>query len=330
MARKAIISGTGMYAPERVVPNSYFDELLGEPVDAWLRENVAIYERRWTEEGDSTADLAEQAARKALESAGIAPDALNLIVVATDTPEFVSPSTASIVQDRLVAKNAGTFDLNTACAGFVTALDLAAKYLIADVQYTHILVIGAYNMSRYLNLEDKKTVTLFADGAGAVVVSASEQTDRGFVTSMLESRGEYNEWMGIYAGGTRHPITQEVVAAKDHLLKFVRKFPKELNPEVWTRMARTLCERAGISPAEVDRFFITQINIHSIWETLDILGLPRERAETVMHHYGYTGSACIPMAFDQAIREGRAKPGDTVMFIGSGGGLAFAAALFKL
>lgn len=327
--RKAVITGTGMYVPEKIVPNSYFDELLGEDVSTWLSENVQIYERRWTDDNESTADLAENAARVALKNAGVTVADIDLIVLSTDTPEFVSPSTSSIVQDRLGATKAGTFDINTACAGFVTALDVASKYILADNQYQNILVIGAYNMSKYLNRQDKKTVTLFADGAGAAVVSAKENTDRGFINSMLETKGEYNEWMGIYAGGTKSPVNHQVVDEKTHMLQFVKKFPKELNPETWSRMINQLCERAGVQPQDVKRFFITQININSIFETMDILGIERDRAETVMHYYGYTGSACIPMALSQAYENNRIQEGDLVMFIGSGGGLAFAGTLFK-
>jgi 3-oxoacyl-[acyl-carrier-protein] synthase-3 len=327
--RKAVITGTGMYVPKKVVPNSYFDELLGEDVSTWLSENVHIYERRWTDDTESTADLAENAARVALKNAGVLVEDIDLIVLSTDTPEFVSPSTSSIVQDRLGATKAGTFDINTACAGFVTALDVASKYIIADDQYQNILVIGAYNMSKYLNKQDKKTVTLFADGAGAAVITAKENTDRGFINSMLETKGEYNEWMGIYAGGTKSPVNHQVVDEKTHMLQFVKKFPKELNPETWSRMVNQLCERAGVKPQDVKRYFITQININSIFETMDILGIERDRAETVMHHYGYTGSACIPMALSQAHENNRIQEGDLVMFIGSGGGLAFAGTLFK-
>ena len=328
--RNATIIASGAYAPEKVVPNSYFNELLGEDVDTWLRENVHIYERRWTSENESTADLAEKAALQAIERAGISVEEIDLIVLSTDTPEFVSPSTASVVQNRLGAVNAGTFDINTACAGFVTALDIGAKYIKADEQYNHVLIIGAYNMSKYLNMEDKKTVTLFADGAGAVVLKASTVDNKGFLSSELISRGEYNEWMGIYAGGTKHPVSETVIANHDHQLKFVKRFPKELNPEMWSAMAQKLSSRIDIPIADVDHFFITQININSIWETLDRLEVPREKGYTVMHHYGYTGSACIPMAFNEAWEKGKVNAGDLIYFIGSGGGLAFASAAFRM
>jgi 3-oxoacyl-[acyl-carrier-protein] synthase-3 len=329
--RNATILSCGAYAPERIVPNSYFDTLLQEDVDTWLRTNVQIYERHWCAPDESAADLAERAARQALERAGLSAADLDLIILATDTPEYISPSTAAVVQHRLGAHKAGTFDLNSACAGFVTALDVGAKYIRSDERYRHILVIGAYAMSKFLNMEDKKTVTLFADGAGAVVLKASEvKAGEGFLGSELRTFGEYHDWMGIYAGATHEPTTAATLDKRGQLLQFVRKFPKELNPDVWTDMTLQICGRIGIQPGDIDHFFITQININSIWETLDRLGVPREKATTIMHHYGYTGSACIPMAFNEAWERGLVKPGQLCMFIGSGGGLAFAAAVFRL
>ncbi len=329
----SIIASVGATVPQRVLPNSYFNELLGEDVDTWLRTNVQIYERRWCSEGESTATLAEGAARQALERAGIEAEALDLLIVATDTPEYISPSTAAVLQHRLGAKRAGTFDLNAACAGFVTALDVGARYIRSDERYQNVLVIGAYAMSKHLNPTDKKTVTLFADGAGAVLLQARPnggQPPVGFLASELRTLGEYYDWMGIYAGGTRKPVTEAALANHHHQLQFVRKFPKELNPTIWSDMAQQLCRRIGIEPHQVQHFFLTQININSIWETMDRLGVPRERATTVMHRFGYTGSACIPMAFNEAWEKGTVRSGDLCFFIGSGGGLAFAAAAFRM
>lgn len=326
----ARIIASGAFAPAQIIPNQYFNELLGEDVDTWLREKVHIYERRWCSKTESTADLCEAAAKQALERADLKATDLDLILIATDTPEFVSPSTASVVQHRLGAAKAGTFDINTACAGFVTALDIGAKYIKADEHYQNILVIGAYAMSKYLNKTDKKTVTLFADGAGAVILRSENDQSKGFQTSQLISKGEYNEWMGIYGGGTKLPSDQEVISKHDHQLKFVKKFPPTLNPEVWSQMARTLSERIGVPPENVAQYFITQININSIWDTMDRLEVDRQKAHTVMHHYGYTGSACIPMAFNDAWEKDKIKTGDLLYFIGSGGGLAFASAAFYL
>jgi len=329
MIRNAKIISSGMFAPANVVTNAWFNSLLGEDVDTWLRENLTIKERRWCNENESTADLCVEAARKILSSAKAKPEDIDLLIIATDTPEYISPSTASVVQHRIGAIKAGTFDVNTACAGFVTALDIASKYIRSDKKYNKVLVIGAYAMSKYLNLLDKKTVTLFADGAAGVLLSATDE-DCGFLTSSLYTEGQYCDWMGIYAGGTHQPVNEKVLENKDHLLKLVKKFPKEINPATWTRMIKESCSELNIKPTDINHYFITQININSIWETLDNLGVERSKGHTIMENYGYTGSACIPMAFDDANKKGLIKKDDLVLFIGSGGGLAFALSIFKM
>lgn len=323
MARNACIIATGMSVPDRVVPNSFFNELLGEDVDTWLREKLTIRERRWCADDESTADLVERAARAILARAGERPEDIDLLIVATDTPEYVSPSTAAVVQHRLGAIKAGTFDLNTACAGFVTALDAGAKYIRADVRYRRVLVIGAYAMSRYLDLGDKRTANLFADGAAGVLLGETED-DRGWLASRLRTEGQYAGWMGIYAGGTAHPITPAVVEAGDHKLRFVQRFPTEINPDMWTRLIRETVADAGCAVADIDHAFFTQINIASIRETMDRLELPWERTHCIMDRFAYTGSACIPMALAEADAAGRLRTGQLVVFMGSGGGLAFA------
>jgi len=319
----------GAYAPEKVVPNSFFDHLLNENVGEWLTHNVQIYERRWCTDNQSVADLAAEAIKNALYDGKVDPLEVDLLIVATDTPEYVSPSTASKVQHMLGLKNAGTFDLNTACAGFVTALDTGSKYIRSDENYNTVLVVGAYAMSKYLNMADKKTVTLFADGAGAVVLKASEEAGRGFLASQLITKGEYYSHMGIYGGATNLPCSHKVIDEKGHLLKFVNRFPKELNPEIWSSMANTLALRIGVKPSDVSHYFLTQININSIRETMDRLNVAYDKAPTIMHKFGYTGSACIPMALSQVYKSGKLKKDDLIFFIGSGGGLAFASAAFR-
>lgn len=330
MSRNAKILSVAAYAPDRVVSNAWFDEQLGENVSDWLENVAQIYERRWCTEDESTADLAERAGHLALERAGIQPQDLDLIIIATDTPEFVSPSTASVVQHRLGASKAGVFDLNTACAGFVTAVDTAASFIRSQPRYRYVLVVGAYAMSKFLNLEDKKTVTLFADGAGAVVLGVSESEAQGYLASRLWAMGQYHDGMGIYAGGTNQPVTEQALASKQHLLQFVYRFPKTLNEEEWSKMVELLCEDAGVAVADIDHFIFTQININTIWATMDRLGQPHEKAATVMEKFGYTGSACIPMAFNQLWEAEQVQPGDLIALVGSGGGLAFAGALFRM
>ncbi len=328
--RNAEIISTGMYVPENIIPNSYFDELLGENVSEWLESNVHIRNRRWCSEDQSTVDLCMEAAKINFERSNLKPEDIDLLIVCTDTPEYISPSTASKVQYKMGMTNAGTFDLNSACAGFVTGLDTAVKYIKADENYNHIMVIGAYAMSKYLNKLDKKTCNLFADGAGAVILSSSEDVSTGYLASELRTKGEYCDWMGIYAGGTYQPITQAGIERNDQLLKFVKRFPSELNPDVWSDMVLKLAERSGTKVEQVDQFLFTQININSIWVTMDRLNISRDKAHTVMHEYGYTGSACIPMALDEARQLGKIKKGDLVYFIGSGGGLSFASAAFRI
>lgn len=327
--RNAFIHSTGAYVPEKVVPNSFFNELLGEDVDTWLRENVEIYERRWCSENQSVSDLVIEAAGRAMKAGDVKPEEIDLLIISTDTPEYISPSTASKVQYKMGLTNAGAFDVNTACAGFVTALDMGAKYIRSDENYNTVMVVGAYAMSKYLNMTNKNTVTLFADGAGAFILKAEENSGRGYLASQLITKGQYYDYMGIYAGGTKQPITDEVLAEKGHLLQFLKKFPKTLNAEMWSMMSRTLCQRIGITPDEVDHFFLTQININSIRATMDLLEQPHQKAQTSMHYYGYTGSACVPLAFHDRFEAGKVKRGDTMFFIGSGGGLAFASAAFR-
>ena len=328
MKRNAQIIATGMYAPDNIVTNEYFNKLLGEDVSTWLEENLTIRERRWCNDNESTADLAEGVSRILLKNAGLESSDLDLIILSTDTPEYISPSTASVLQHRLGAKNAGTFDINTACAGFVTAVDMGAKYIQSDDQYNNILVLGVYAMSKYLNLEDKKTVTLFADGAGGVIIQSTTK-DHGWQGSQLHTEGQYADWMGIYGGGTKTPISDTAIANHDHQLKFVKKFPQEINPLTWTKMVTETVNKTGFNVSDIDMIFLTQININSIRETMDNLGLSMDKTHTVMDRYGYTGSACIPMALAEANTLGKIKSGDLIVFMGSGGGLAFATAVFK-
>ncbi|MEQ9232089.1 MAG: ketoacyl-ACP synthase III, partial [Cyclobacteriaceae bacterium] len=172
--RNVRINSTGMYVPDNIVPNSYFDEILGENVSEWLEANVHIFNRRWCSDDQSTADLCMEAAKVALDRANLKPEEIDLLIISTDTPEYISPSTASKVQHKMGMTNAACFDLNSACAGFVIGMDTGVKYLRADENYEHILIVGAYAMSKYLNKLDKKTCNLFADGAGALILSADE------------------------------------------------------------------------------------------------------------------------------------------------------------
>lgn len=319
--RHAIITGTGHAVPSRLVTNDELSATLGEDIRPFVEGTLGIRQRVWCTPDESTADLAVAAGRKALAAAGVSPLDIQLIIVATDTPEFISPPTSSVVHGELGAVNAGTFDLNAGCAGFVTALDTAWKFIRADARYQRILVIGAYAMSKFLDVRDKKTVTIFADGAGAAVVEASDRA--GVLASELFADGTLCAGMGVFAGGTRTPITHEVIddGFKNHL-RFVQKYPASVNEQGWPRIVRSVLAAAGKTEADVDHWLWTQVNRSTIVMVMDKLQQPMAKAHTVMGEWGYTGSACLPMALDDAHAKGLLKDGDLIVFTGSGAGLA--------
>lgn len=319
----ATIKGLGLYAPEKVVKNQYFNELYNKDIDTFLIEKRNIRERHYMADDETTSDMIVPAAKKAMQQAGIEAKDIDLIVVSTDTPDYLSPSTAAVVQHKLQAKNAGTFDVNSACAGFVTAMDIANKY-IAFGEFENILVVGAYGMSKYLNWDDFKIATLFADGAGAAVVQRATDT-KGVMASEMFTDGQYHDYMGLYAGGTYKPISHQVVENKEHLLDFAKKIPIETNGREWPRLTNILLDRIKKKTSDIDHFFLTQININSINEALDNLNLPHSKSHNIMDRYGYTGSACLPMALADAADQKKLKKGDLVFMLGSGGGLSMSA-----
>ena len=319
--REATITGTGSYVPDRVVTNAELSAILGEDIDEFVTNTLGIRERRFCAPDESTADLAAMAAMRALESAGVEADNIDLLIVATDTPEYISPATAPVVQARIGAWKAGAFDINSACAGFVTALDVAWKYIRSDERYDRVLVVGAYAMSKFVDSHDKKTSTIFADGAGAVVLERSDTP--GILASELFADGRLAAGMGVFAGGTAEPITEEVLReGVRNKLRFVSKYPREINEIGWPRIARSVLDRIGRTPADVDEWLWTQVNLSTIRDVMATLGQPMDNAHTVMGKWGYTGAACLPMALDDAVRTGRLDEGDLILMTGSGAGLA--------
>lgn len=319
--REAVITGTGSYVPTRVVTNGELSEILGEDIDEFVSNTLGITERRYCAADESTADLAANAATAALESAALSAGQIDLVIVATDTPEYISPATAPVVQARIGALKAGAFDINSACAGFVTALDTAWKYIRADERYDRILVVGAYAMSKFVDPHDKKTSTIFADGAGAVVLEHS--TVPGILASELYADGRLAAGMGVFAGGTAEPITEEVLrAGVRNKLRFVSKYPREVNEVGWPRIARSVLGRIGRQTSDVDEWLWTQVNRSTIYQVMETLGVPAAKAHTVMGKWGYTGAACLPMALDDSVRSGRLHEGDLILMTGSGAGLA--------
>lgn len=327
--RDARIIGTGIYVPEKVLTNADLSANLGVDIDEFVTTIVGIRERHIAADDESTADLATNAAIAGLEDAGLDAADLDLILLATDTPEYVSPATSVVVQHRIGAVNAGTFDINSACAGFVTTLDTAFKYIISDASYKNVLVIGCYAMSKFIDWKDKKTSTLFADGAGAMVLKAVDGESH-FMASKLVADGSYHNFMGIFAGGTKEPITEGVLAENNfNKLRFAKKYPPEVNINGWPKIVDDVLAKANITREDVDVFLWTQVNLSTIKLVMEEMQIPYEKTHTIMDKWGYTGSACIPMVFHDALAVGKIRRGDTIVFCASGGGLNMACLAMK-
>ena len=310
--------------------NAEVDELIGISTNQWLIDNVGIRERRWMADDQTTSDLIVEASAKALDKAGVSAEQLDLIIVSTDTPDYLSPSTSIVVQHKLGALNAGCYDVNSACAGWVTALDQGARYLATEPKFKYSLVAGGYGMSRYLNLQDKTTANLFADGAGAALLGAGDQP--GFLASNLLAKGEYHDALGIYCGGTYLPATAENLESYGGkpVVQFVKKFPKTFNTEYWPKLIQGALDKVEMSFDDVDFYLYTQLNLRTIEAMMDLLGQSIEKTHWVMDKWGYTGSPCVIMALDDAIHQGRGpKAGDNVLFCASGGGISMAASLWQ-
>ena len=325
----ANIISTGIYIPEKIVTNDDLSRILGEDINEFVINVLGIHERHVCGDNESTADLATHASRQALEAARLDPTQLDLIILATDTPEQLSPATSVVVQHRLGAVNAGTFDVNCACAGFVTALDTASKFIIADSAYRNVLVVGAYAISKYLDWHDKKTATIFADGAGAVVLQAKDDRP-GYLAGKLRADGSFHDHMGIYAGGTHLPITNQVIDEGTWTkVRFAKKYPAEVNTEGWPAIVKDVLTKAKLTVDDIKLFLFTQVNLSTIKEVMSKLELPMDRTHTIMQKWGYTGSACIPMVLHDAVNAGKLQRGDNVIMCASGGGLNMACVAFR-
>ncbi len=332
MSRFARIVASGRYLPEIEVSNDALRERfsrregLEEFVDK-MEEATGI-RRRWYAPDDwATSDLALRAARQALARAGREPADVDLLIVGTDSPDYVTPATSVVLQHKLGAVNAGTFDIGCACASFPTGLATAAGWIAANPAIRTVLVVGVY-MMRKLADPDDPMIFFYGDGAGAAVLEPGDEP--GFVTAAAHADGSYYAHWGIYAGGTAEPASVEAVKAGRTTVQLIERYPPEVNHEGWPRLARRMADQGGFELGDVDLFIFTQVRKPSIGLVMEELGVPAERAHTVMEDWGYTGSACLGMAFDDAARKGKAKAGDLVMFVGSGVGYNQAGAVFRL
>lgn len=334
MAKVRII-GTGAYAPGEAISNDEIRRLTGVDFDERaLAEGRGIRARhiaRLRGLDESAADFAEKAARAAMADAGIGPMDPSLFVVATDTPEFISPATSMLLQGRIQGGQAdcGVFDVNASCAGFVTAFDIAARMMAGDGSYRYAVVVGVYDMTAHIRPDDAFGWAVFGDGAGAVVLErVADDEPSGYVTGRLLSDGTQWDYIGVYAGGSRRPVTEEALRSGDYGLQVIKKMPADRNQRLWVPMVRALCDKGGVPLESVGSFVFTQINRGVILDVMAELGLPASLAATSMDRYGYTGSACVPMAFHDAVRRGDVRRGDPVVFCASGAGLAVGANLF--
>ena len=331
MARIANLIATGRHIPAHRITN---DELqarfaaLGQSERiAKLAESSGIRQRWYAPENWATSDLILPAARQALERAGRRAEEVDLIIVGTDSPDYLTPATATVVQAKLGAWRAGTFDIGCACASFPTALAAASGMLATNPALRTVLVTGAYLMHRLADPDDP-LIFLYGDGAGAAVLEPGEEA--GFLGSALRADGRYAQHWGIYAGGTAEPASAAAVQAGRTRVRLQQRYPPEINRDGWIALVRTLAEQCGFAIDEIAQALFTQINQHTIREVCTTLGLPIARAHTVMDKWGYTGSACLPMALDDALEQELIGAGDLIVMIGSGVGYNMAGVALRL
>ncbi len=333
MARFATIIGTGRYLPEIEVTNealkqrvSAVDPQLADVVDAF--EESSGIRSRWHAPRDwATSDIALRAAQKALESAGISPEQVDMILLGTDTPDYITPATSTVLQHKLGAVNAGTFDIGCACASFPTGVATAAGLLSTNPWMNYVLVIGVYMMSKLADPNDVVSF-FYGDGAGAAVLAADSKP--GFITSAYLADGSFADYWVISSGGTVEPASVESVHAGRTKVRLVQRYPPDVNHENWPIIVRALAERGEFDVQDIDLVVFTQVRLPSIKLVMEDLGLPLSKTHWIMEEWGYMGSACIPMCLDDAIEKGKVKSGDLVVLVGSGVGYNYAGAALRM
>ncbi len=318
------IYGLGAYVPERVLTNADLEKLV-ETSDEWILSRTGISERRIAAEDQATSDLAFEAARRALDHAGVSAGDLDLVIVATITPDMPFPGVSNLVQDRLGARRAAAFDLGAGCSGFIYALATGAQFITSGL-YRHVLVIGADALSRVLNWSDRSTCVLFGDGAGAAVLGPVAPGS-GLLSYDLGSDGSGAGLLCVEAGGSRLPASRETVEQMQHTLRMsgseVFKFAVRVIEESTLRAL----DRAGLTTEEIDCFIAHQANIRILDAAARRLDLPPERVFNNVHRYGNTSGASVPIAMAEALSEGRFKTGDTLALVGFGTGLSWASTI---
>ncbi len=322
----AEVLATGSGIPERVVTNDFFNYLV-EDADEWIRSRTGISARRFVREDQATSDLATEAARNALAVGNIDPLSLDCIIVATSTPDMYLPATACMVQKNIGAAKAVAFDMNAVCSSLVFGIEVADN-LIRSGKYKRVMVIGADTYSKILDFQDKTTCPLFGDGAGAVILGATDQP-KGIIQSIIRSDGGGWELIQIPSSGSRKPITPETIAAKENTFKMEGKkvfvFATDVIPEIIAEVTA----KAGIKPTDLDYIIPHQANVRIIDFISKKTGIEKDRFLLNLDRFGNTAAASVGLALDENLRNGTIKPGHQILIMGFGGGLSWGGLLVR-
>ncbi|MCL7750931.1 ketoacyl-ACP synthase III [Guyparkeria hydrothermalis] len=318
------ITGTGSYLPERVMTNHDLEQIV-DTSDSWIRERTGIEQRHIAADGQLTSDLAEPAARRALEAAGRVPEEVDLIIVATTTPDRTFPSTACLLQQKLGIHGPPAFDVQAVCTGFVYALSVADKFIKTGAARC-ALVVGAETLSRIVNWSDRNTCVLFADGAGAVVLEASDEP--GIIRTDIHADGSYES---LLTTAKPDPETTDPERLADGTAFIEMRGNEVFRMAVNTlgRIVDQTVEAAGMSPDEIDWLVPHQANIRIIQATARKLGMSMDRVVVTVDRHGNTSAASVPLALDAAVRDGRIKRGDVILTEAFGGGFTWGSALLR-
>lgn len=326
----ANIVATGMYLPEIEITNdalrARFDGVVPEFIDK-MESSTGILSRWYAPDDWSASDLALRASQQALSRARKTAEDLDLILLGTDSPDYITPATSVVLQGKLGAKNAGTFDVGCACASFPTAMSSAAGLMATNPALKTVLVVSVYQMHK-LAAADDPMIFFYGDGAGAAILERGEEP--GFVAAAFQADGTFAKNWLIQSGGTVEPTSAAAVQEGRHLVKMLDRYPPEINNEGWPRLVRKVADNGRFSIEDIDFVIFTQVRRPTIELVMQDLELPMEKTHTIMERWGYTGSACIPMALDDALRRKKIKPGDLVVMVGSGVGYNQAAAAFRM
>jgi 3-oxoacyl-[acyl-carrier-protein] synthase III len=320
------VLATGSGIPERVVPNDFFNYLV-EDADNWIFSRTGMRERRFAAADESTSDLAVVAARNALEQGRIDPAELDCIIVGTSTADMILPSTACMVQKEIGAVNAFAFDMNAVCSSYVYAVEVADSF-IRSGKYKKIMVIGADTYSKILDFKDQTTCPLFGDGAGAVILGATEEK-KGILQSIIKSDGKGWELIQVPSSGSRKPITTETITSRENTFKMEGKKVFVFATDVIPRIIEELTAKEGITPEQLDHIIPHQANVRIIDFISKRLGIGKDKFLMNLDRYGNTAAASVGIVLDEYMRSGVIKEGDLVLMMGFGGGLSWGGMLIR-